>query len=514
MKIKIRETLNTIIPKYVYTGRKNIFNLNITDKFKYLILPVRITAPALLRNAPVLIFYDGRIDPVNPWSSTAEVGRFPDPVMEAAGGQYMFNLQLSDPYYYQVVNLGGGSNDIGWTSGTPFYYVRKKEVDYMAEVLKLQGATTTTKGYAYINWTEDNREFILFNGYTGPPGVLSGVLRTVEDHRLLSQTMAKYLVGGTGIDGVTFYGLKQYFPGLSFGFYNIPPWSFQSDAMWLSTITTINNAIDFAADVVLSATELIDAVDLLMPSVYSSVNSANFNMIKTEQSVKLCTRINEKLQQQNKPKKQIIPFVTPMYNTVATTAPYTNIQNYTTSATSYAKTVHGINNMRFYYLPPETVMLNEDLRYETYEPIILNGGDGATIWLGPNYRYGQIRGRTGAGLPEDISIGVLYPDRKGPTGATANFTTKDMYRQSVSAYLNYSQGVCMGITGNRWWYRELAGSTVYTPPEWTPLIQNQPLGASGISSPATDTIVRNFITDTLERNITFYKQVWNELKNG
>jgi len=36
MKIKIRETLNTITPKYVYTGRKNILNLNIIDTFKYL----------------------------------------------------------------------------------------------------------------------------------------------------------------------------------------------------------------------------------------------------------------------------------------------------------------------------------------------------------------------------------------------------------------------------------------------------------------------------------------------
>ena len=129
MKIKIKENFNNIsfIPITYQTINK--FGLKIADKFKYVILPVRITAPTILRNAPVLIFYDGRIDPVNPWSSTAEVGRFPDPVMEAAGGQYMFNLQLSDPYYYQVVNLGGGSNDIGWTSGTPFYYVRKKEVD-------------------------------------------------------------------------------------------------------------------------------------------------------------------------------------------------------------------------------------------------------------------------------------------------------------------------------------------------------------------------------------------------
>jgi hypothetical protein len=59
MKIKIRETLNTIVPKYVYTGRKNIFNLNITDKFKYLILPVRITAPFIDRSTRFLLFYDG-----------------------------------------------------------------------------------------------------------------------------------------------------------------------------------------------------------------------------------------------------------------------------------------------------------------------------------------------------------------------------------------------------------------------------------------------------------------------
>jgi hypothetical protein len=49
MKIKVRETLNTIIPKYVYTGRKNILNLNITDKFKYVILYSNIT--------PLYIFF-------------------------------------------------------------------------------------------------------------------------------------------------------------------------------------------------------------------------------------------------------------------------------------------------------------------------------------------------------------------------------------------------------------------------------------------------------------------------
>jgi len=40
MKIKIREWSNLAIPKYEYTGNKNIFTLKITDKYKWLTLPV------------------------------------------------------------------------------------------------------------------------------------------------------------------------------------------------------------------------------------------------------------------------------------------------------------------------------------------------------------------------------------------------------------------------------------------------------------------------------------------
>lgn len=43
MKIKIREWSNLAIPKYEYTGNKNIFTLKITDKYKWLTLPVKIT---------------------------------------------------------------------------------------------------------------------------------------------------------------------------------------------------------------------------------------------------------------------------------------------------------------------------------------------------------------------------------------------------------------------------------------------------------------------------------------
>ena len=512
MKVKIRETLNLVVPKYIYSGNKNIFNLKITDENKWLTLYTNVIPPQIIRGFPLLAFYDGT---TGDWSYAVEEGRRQDPVIQAnTKANYMFYLQLSDPYSYksQVVTPGDTSG-IGWTSGTPFYYVRKQEVDYMVEVMKLQGATSTTSGHAYINWTEDNREFILFDGYTGPPGVLSGVTRTVEDHRLLSQTMAKYLVGGTGIDGVTFNGLKHYFPGISFGFYNIPPWSYQSDKMWSSSVQEIEDAIDFAADVVLTATELVDAVDLWMPSLYSRVNSRDFNKIRSEQAVKLCVNINNKLQQQGKSKKAIIPFTTPFYNTIATCAPYTNVVTYTTASSSYARVVHGITSISFYYLPPYTVMSNEDLRYEAYDPIISNGGDGMTIWLGQAYRYKQIRGRTGTNLSEDLSVGLLEC-RKGVTGATANFTEKDMQRQAISAYWNYVNGVCMGITGYRWWYQELPGTTLYTPVEWTPLTENQPLGASGISGVTTSAFVETFLRNTLIRNLDTFETAWNELKNG
>jgi hypothetical protein len=511
MKVKIREIFENINYSSIEDSDFNFYKIKITDKFKWLTLPVKIIPIKIDRTFTGLIFYDGT---TGDWSYNVEEGRTSDPTIESATkADYMFYLQLSDPYYYkgQVVTPGDYSG-IGWTSGTPFYYVRKQEVDYMVEVMKLQGATSTTKGYGYINWTEDNREFIIFNGYTGPPGVVGGVNRTVEDHQLLSRTMAKYLVGGTGIDGISFHGLKYYFPNISFGFYNNPTWSYQSDAMWVSDVATINNALNVAANVFCSATDLVDAIDLLMPSLYSSVNSRDFNMIRAEQNMKLCNLINEKLVEQGKSVKKIIPFVTPFYNTVATCTPYATFQ-YATAYSSYARVMHGITLMKYYYLPPNTVMSDSDLRYEAYDPIISNGGDGATIWLGQAYRYKQIRGRTGIGLSEDISIG-LTECRKGVTGATANFTLKDTYRQAVSAWTNYTNGVCMGITGYRWWYKELPGSTAYTPPEWCPLTENQPLGSTGISSTETGEFVEIFLHDMLVRNINTFQTAWIELKNG
>lgn len=52
MKVKIREYSNVAVPKYEYTGNRNIFTLKITDKYKWLTLPVMIT-PTQVDNTPL-----------------------------------------------------------------------------------------------------------------------------------------------------------------------------------------------------------------------------------------------------------------------------------------------------------------------------------------------------------------------------------------------------------------------------------------------------------------------------
>lgn len=49
MKIKIREIVNKIIPKYIYAGKKDILNLNVTDQFKYLVFSLKLAAPNITR---------------------------------------------------------------------------------------------------------------------------------------------------------------------------------------------------------------------------------------------------------------------------------------------------------------------------------------------------------------------------------------------------------------------------------------------------------------------------------
>jgi len=236
----------------------------------------------------------------------------------------------------------------------------------------------------------------------------------------------------------------------------------------------------------------------------------------------LCVAINNKLTQQGKPTKKIIPFVWPQYDTIATGTPY--------QAITYALYTNE-------YIPPFTIMTNHDMSYESLDPIVSGGGDGATVWLGGAYRTLQIMGRVVDGENEDTAPQAewrkwpfLHPG--GSTAGINQWSDKSLYRQAVSAHYNYMKGVCLGITGNRWWWASAGTTTArsaaetYTPLEWLPLgISSEPYGnkvafsngasvTGATSSDATLNIVREVMEDSKYRMLSEFIDLWNTKYNG
>lgn len=547
MKIKILEHNNSGTPKFKYFGIRSILEIDIKDKIKFIILPVNVGGvnipwdPNYIPSIPddLLIFHDGSPG-VSIGNYNYVAGRVAYQPHVDRGSQYMFWLSMSDPDYA----TGQG----GWTSGTPFDYFSEKTVLGWKKALESQGATPSTKGYCYINWTEDSRQFLQFNGYTGPPGVDHGIYRTLENYDAMQKAWAKHFIGGVDTEtGNTVNGLRFYFPGISFGIYNVPQWWYNGDSMWSKPLTTVENDIDTVAQILVDrAPDLWDAIQLLMPSVYSYVNNPVLQKCQSAQATTLCRKINEKLVQKGKTPLQIVPYITPFYWTEHTGTPYTSNTVYSASADSYCAKKYGIYTVPLKYLPPFTRMTDTDLTFECTEPLIQEGANGAIIWLGQAYRLKQIAGRTLncelPALPCNEDVPISYPImntdgtpkldesgnfqwknswRRGVTGAPAVWSDKDLWRQAVSADLNYQAGVCMGITGNRWWWKELKGSTQYTPTEWLPLqgrerfgYPNQPMGQTGMSLPATVQRIDEYLTGTVTSTIENWKKNWLRIKYG
>jgi len=567
MKIKVREIINSIIPKYVYTGTKNVFNLNITDRFKYLILPVRIVAPVVSGpNTNFLLFYDGGTGPW-PWNYDIRVmpGRNDVAAFNALGAQRMPFTQLSDPYYLWVED-GLPGQTTGWTNTTPagslrygedydtsaFNFVTTREINGLVRALVLQGVTASDTKYIYINWFEGQRDIghYGFGTMTGPSDAVdlvtfdSGTSYVEQPRGVISQnnqgktqkqnftelsnTIAKVFDGGTGTDGVYFQGLRYYFPNCKFGVYNWPTWNYYfSDGLNNLNITNgdLQNRINFYADAFVNGmSAALNSFDMLMPSFYSALNSPYWNRVRNIQGMSLCVAINNKLTQQGKPTKKIIPFVWPQYDTIATGTPYQDI--------SYAGTPYDYD-----YIPPFTIMTNDDMSYEALDPIVSEGGDGATVWLGGAYRTLQIMGRAVDGQYEDAAPQAdfrkwpfLHPG--GSTAGINQWSDKSLYRQAISAHYNYTRGVCLGITGNRWWWASAGTTTApsaaetYTPPEWLPLgISLAPYGnkvaytngtsvTGATSSDATLNIIREVLEDSKYRMLTEFIDLWNTKYNG
>jgi hypothetical protein len=284
--------------------------------------------------------------------------------------------------------------------------------------------------------------------------------------------------------------------------------------------------MNVAANAFITLTETLDVIDMLMPSVYSTLNSPFQNRTRSIRAVEFCNIINDKLAAQNKSKKLIIPWISPMYNTISTGGPYHDIK-YTGTNRKFSQD----------YIPPFTIMTDNDIKYEQIDPLILTGADGATTFLGAHYRAIGTSGRNVRGNNEDTTpqgSWQRWPFFSGPNGTPIGdeqlpgygginqWSEKSMTRQAVSAHLNYTNDVNMGVTGNRWWYKEnpLTQQT-FTPAEWRlagGLCFNHaiPAGWNGTdfipgatSTAETYNLVEGVYVDSIERTINVFVNSWN-----
>jgi len=470
MKLKIRQLSNIVIPTYYYNGVKNILGIKITEKQKYIILPTHFHAPKIRKNN-FLLFYDGNTG-----------GRSSYSLFDSLGAAFMPSLYSSDPYFKSSPLF-----NVGWTAGTPFGYITKKEIENSIITLVEQGLTASSKGYVWMNFETPWENYILFSGYTGPATPTDGISQGIA-----SNFYYKLLKGGIGSDGITFLGLKDYFPGISFGYYGQPRWVYYllGSNIWSLPEAQIDNILDFAANVWVGCTGLADAVDMLMPSLYSSLNSPYANRLFSQQNIKLAQKINQKLQLQGKPTKKIIPFISSVYFTDSTGGPY-----FTNSSFPV-----------FNYIPPYTVMLDSDTQYECVDPIVESKCDGLIVWNAPYYAYGTATSTVGA-AEALISAGKSW--RIGPTAGVPNpWTPRAIQRQALSAHENYTRGVCMGITGNRWWWKAGPETEIYTPEEWKPLNVNPTPGST--SSNYAKEITGNILTNAIYGQLSLAKTVWEQ----
>lgn len=457
-----------------------------------------------------LLFYDGvTADSINyPFTSLTQPvtdGRRPSAKYDAMGARFMPFVLLSDPYYLDPTRT------TGWTAGSPYDYVTKKEISGLVDSLVLQGVTKDTNCYAYINWHEDSREFLLFpsgGGYTGPANSTQS-----QQREILARTMTSVLVGGTGTDGITFNGLKSYFPNVKWGFADQPKWPFyffNGDVtptnIWDITDTQKTQIMNHSADVFLSYAPLIDAIDMLMPHAYSVVNNKEFVRKHSKNCVELCKIINQKLIDQGKQPKKIIPFVSPIYLTEQTGFPYT-VFNYEPVFPNHQ------------YVPPDTIMLNDEILYEQVDPIVRTGADGAMIWLSNAFRSRQILGRP-LSSTEDVVWGTNYW-MMGPTaGITNPWSYKSTSRQAIvahDAYIKYNYD-SSNTHKNRWWWTG-PGSTGldlnYAPIEWAPLGTNKAYPTPGATSGMTAIeMVERILEDAKTRTINIFNDLLKFYKNG
>ena len=408
----------------------------------------------------------------------------------------------------KMYELAGGP-EIGWNSGD---WVLKKSdvikgVTFLATTFGLTASTTNE--YIFLDFeTVPGTDSMILSGFTGASNSAELFGQTSA-----SKYMSEWILGRTLGGGITFDGLRHYFPGCKFGSYG-PSW-YPNDVAFTDGSAALNNKIDFLANnLVTNCRSFLDAYDVYSPSVYSVTGNKKMCRWINAQNVRLYNKINSLLGTT----KAIIPWTSPFYWTNSTCNAYVN--------QTFA------NGFALEYTPPGTIMLDTDYIYEQAEPLILSGAKGAIVWSHYKYRGEQIIGRSGV-QPEDNLEGYVLTDppttlsnrdtvghtvkscRQWPEhtsdpsrGGTASlWSFKANWRQAISAHENYIKGRDMGITGNRWWYKEISGSTVYTPLDWGNLDINPADGhITGITG---SNLTKKTYSDAVYRSINTLKNTYN-----
>jgi IPT/TIG domain len=407
----------------------------------------------------------------------------------------------------KMYELAGGS-EIGWNSGD--WVLKKSDV--------IKGVTFLATTFGLTASTTNEYIFLDFETVPGTDSMIIGFTGASNSAELFGQTsankyMSEWILGRTLGGGITFDGLRHYFPGCKFGSYG-PSW-YPNDVAFTDGSTALNNKIDFLANnLVTNCRSFLDAYDVYAPSVYSVTGNKKMCRWINAQNVRLYNKINSLLGTT----KAIIPWTSPFYWTNSTCNAYVN--------QTFA------NGFALEYTPPGTIMLDTDFNYEQAEPLILSGAKGAIVWSHYKYRGEQMIGRSVA-APEDNLEGYQltvppttlsnrdtvghnvkncrqWPEHTSDPsrGGTASlWSFKANWRQAISAHENYIQGRDMGITGNRWWWKEIPGSTVYTPLDWGNLdINPAPGHITGITG---SNLTKKTYSDAVFRSINTLKNTYN-----
>ena len=408
-----------------------------------------------------------------------------------------FNALGAKKYYINSRGVSAGSWNLSQSNIDAAVKYLKGDLVETGSMVSGRGLTATSKSFIFLDHETPydpmtklggpTVDVMLVDGHTGPNGFTGpddpSFDQTLLDGRIFGQTCAnkyfyEWIEGGTSNNGTTFFGLRHYFPGCSFGNYG-PHWWWGSSEWFGKTDTQINAQLDIAANtLVAGCSAALRAFDIFSPSVYSNINNTKHSRWNAAQNVRLYKKINAKMGT-NKP---IIPWVTPTYWHNGTGTPYTT-----------GNAPDGYTGFEAQYTPPWTFLLDNDIVYENAEPLIAEGADGVMIWGSPEYRSTQILGRPNCancgefaligftGLTAQAADGKYqqWPLDKtttpgaSPAGQTLNeWSFFTGHRQAISAHENYIKGRDMGVTGNRWWWKEISGSTAYTPPEWGNLNTN------------------------------------------